>query len=422
MWCLDDPKQSPLYCIPKVITQDDNLYARVLKQVVIEAQSFAPIEVGTRNFIPPKEWRSQVLCTCTDNLWTEFGATVLQGIADFTKGPATLCIINTTSQDLILKSGHIVAKLAPIQLQESNTYPILGSKTGGSCDVNQLHSLFQESFDGSKRIDNDLPLSLFNIVPSDRSRGFTFKEHDELINLFKLKADYTLETDDMSEFEDDVDIISCPLATPRSRPLGKGESPEAIEKLLAKCNDTLSEDQMKVAREKIASMTDTFMDSSVPLVDTNAVAHYIDTGSTRPIRILLRRVAPGRKVIIEEEVTKMLQAGVIHASDSPCSSPIVLVKKKDGMIRFCIDYRSLNDVTRKNSYLLPRIDDNLEALKGKKWFCTLDLASSYSKIKMSDMDVEKTAFACHVGLYKFLKMTYGLTNAPATFQCLMEKS
>ncbi len=170
-----------------------------------------------KKFNALEEWRSQVLCTCTDNLWTEFGATVLQGMVDFTKGPARLCIINTTPQDLILKSGQNLANLAPIKLQESNTYPILGSKTGGSCDVNQLHSMFQESFDGSKRIDNDLPSSLFNIVPADRSRGFTFKERDELINLFKLKTDFTLETDDMSEFENDVDIISCPLATPRSR-------------------------------------------------------------------------------------------------------------------------------------------------------------------------------------------------------------
>ncbi len=94
--------------------------------------------------------------------------------------------------------------------------------------------------------------------------------------------------------------------------MGKGELPEVIEKLLEKCNDTINNDQIKVARENIASMTDTFMDPSVPLISTNAVAHYIDAGSTRPIHIPPRRVAPGRKVIIEEEVTKMLQAGVIR--------------------------------------------------------------------------------------------------------------
>ncbi len=82
----------------------------------------------------------------------------------FTKGPVTVCIINTTPQDLILKSGQILANLSPIELQQSNTHPILGSKMGGSCDVNQLHSLFQNTFDGSKRIDNDLPQSLFNIT------------------------------------------------------------------------------------------------------------------------------------------------------------------------------------------------------------------------------------------------------------------
>ncbi len=81
----------------------------------------------------------------------------------------------------------------------------------------------------------------------------------------------------------------------------------------------------------------------------------------------------------------------------------------------------MNDVTRKNLYPLSRIDINLQALKGKKWFCTFDLATSNWQIKMSDTDVEKTAFASHVGLYEFLKMPYGLTNAPATFQCLMEK-
>ncbi len=160
----------------------------------------------------------------------------------------------------------------------------------------------------------------------------------------------------MSEFEDDADIISCPLSTPRSKPFGKGELPQAIEKLLVKCNDTLNEDQMKLACEKIASLSDSFMDPSVLLIGTNAVTHYVDTGS-------------GRKVFIEEEIMNMLQAGVIHVSDSPCS---------------------LNDVTRNNSYPLYRIDDNLEAIKGKKMFCTLDLTSGYWEIKMSDMDVEKT--------------------------------
>ncbi len=91
--------------------------------------------------------------------------------------------------------------------------------------------------------------------------------------------------DNMSQFEDDVDIIIFPLSTHRSKILGKDELPKAIKKLLAKCNDTLNEDQMKVAHENIASMTDTFADPSVPLIGTNALAHYIDSAYTRPICI-----------------------------------------------------------------------------------------------------------------------------------------
>ena len=419
---LKDPDDNPLLCTPKLCTHDDSLHARVLNRVVIKPESFAAVEVGTRKSMPPKEWRHHVLCTCDENLYEAYGATMLQGLADFTKGPATVCIINTTDQDLILKSGLIVANLAPVDkaVKIKKSEPHSESKKGE--DVLNLNSLFPYSTDGSKREDNLLPKSIFNIVPSECSKDFSSKERKELVNLFCLKTCHESEEDsDMSDFEDDMDIISYPLATPRSKPLGKGKLPESLEKLLANCEDDISEEQMIKARELVESMTDTFMDPSVPLVGTNAVAHYIDTNDTRPIRVPPRRIPPGRRNIIEEEVTKMLQAGVIRASDSPWSSPIVLVKKKDGTIRFCIDYRLLNEATRKNSYPLPRIDDNLEALKDKSWFCTLDLATGYWQIKMDDADVEKTAFASHVGLYEFLKMPYGLTNAPATFQCLMER-
>ncbi len=79
VWFLDNPNQTPLYCIPRVITQEENLYARTLRRVVIKAQSFAPVEVGTRNSMPLQKWCSQVLCTCTDTLSDDYGATMLQG-------------------------------------------------------------------------------------------------------------------------------------------------------------------------------------------------------------------------------------------------------------------------------------------------------------------------------------------------------
>ncbi len=139
------------------------------------------------------------------------------------------------------------------------------------------------------------------------------------------------------------------------------------------------------------------------------------------MRIPALRVAPGRRKIIEDKILKMEKEGTITKSSGPWFSPIVLVTKKDGTIRFCVDYRKLNDVTHKDAYLLPRIDDILDALRGAKYFCSIDLASGYWQIKVAEKDREENAFGSHLGLYEFLCMSCGLTGAPATFSRLMDK-
>ena len=117
----------------------------------------------------------------------------------------------------------------------------------------------------------------------------------------------------------------------------------------------------------------------------------------------------------------MLEQKIISVSCSPRSSRVVLVKKKDGTNRFCIDYRKLNAVTRKYSYPLPRIDDALDALSGSRYFSTLDLQSGYHQVAMHDDSKEDNAFITHSGLYQFNVLSFGLTNAPPNFQRLMCK-
>ena len=117
----------------------------------------------------------------------------------------------------------------------------------------------------------------------------------------------------------------------------------------------------------------------------------------------------------------MQDSGVIRESHSPWAAPIVLVRKKDGHVRLCIDYRKINARTIRDSYALPRIDDSLDALGGARYFSSLDLKSGYWQIGMAEEDIEKTAFVTPLGFWESKVMSMGLTGSPATFQRCMEK-
>ena len=190
--------------------------------------------------------------------------------------------------------------------------------------------------------------------------------------------------------------------------------------ILEGLQDNLSVSQKDQVRKFLFQNRDVFSKSEFDLGRTNLVKHSIDTGSNRPFRQQLRRHPIGHLDIIDEHVKKMLENDPIEPSNSPWASNVVLVRKQDGSLRFCIDYRQLNRLCTRDFYPLPRIDACFDALGKVKYLSTLDLRSGYWQVENDPDAAEKSSFITRSGLFKPKCLSFGLSNAPAVFQRLMD--
>ena len=207
-----------------------------------------------------------------------------------------------------------------------------------------------------------------------------------------------------------VTVADAPSSTSKPGPVHQPPVPEHLSPL-----------QQQQLNDLFKEFSDVFSQGEDDLGCTPLLEHTIETHGL-PLRQPYRRQNPAVRRKEMAQVQQMLASDVIRPSNSPWALLVVMVKKKDGGLRFCVDFRQLKAATVKDAHPLPRIDDLLDALHGARWFSTLDLKSGYWQVPIMERDKEKTAFRTSSGqLYKFNQVPFGLCNAPATFSRLMDR-
>ena len=188
--------------------------------------------------------------------------------------------------------------------------------------------------------------------------------------------------------------------------------PSYMEDMYNKSKENLNPEQQQQLKDILIEHQDVFAENEFDLGTFDAMEHEIDTGDARPIKQGIRRTPACFANEEEGHLQKMLKAGVIEESTSPWASAPVLIRKRDGTVRWCIDYRALNNVTAKDVFPLPLVDECLDTLSGNVWFSKLDANSAYWQVPIKKEDRIKTAFITKYGLFHHKKMAFGLSGSP----------
>lgn len=185
-------------------------------------------------------------------------------------------------------------------------------------------------------------------------------------------------------------------------------------------SESLSESESVQLSVLLNNYKSVFAFNDNELGSTSLIEHSIDVGETKPIFQRPYRIPYSQRELVENTIKELSDRGIIRPSNSPYSSPLVLVPKKDGSLRLCVDFRRVNEVTKKDVYPLPLIQDMLDALNGSKYYSVLDLCQGYHQVPVKESHKEITAFSFYGGHYEFNFMPFGLCNSAPTFQRLMD--
>ena len=326
-------------------------------------------------------------------------------------------------------SGFVrVAGMYPILVPSNSVASV--AVTGPACGPNALVEPLSVPVPGNIQVANTLVdasktcflIQVVNPSPKDvwlkpRTRLGTVRGTVKVTSGEQLKFDV----------QSDAVIVSCPPGAEQQKPSPQEpDSPMRPPREQDLPAEISLEDFPGTPAEKqealriFTTYSDVFTSEGNSLGRTTTIQHQIPTCDDIPVNQPHRRIPPNQLAEVKQHLQDLLDKGVIRPSQSNYASPIVLVRKKNGALRMCVDYRQLNAKVKHDSYPLPRIDESLDVLGGAKYFSTMDLASAYNQVEVHPADRHKTAFTTPLGLFEYNRMPFGLGGAPATFQRVMQ--
>ena len=324
-------------------------------------------------------------------------------------------LLNSTSESIKLNAGDEIAELHPVE-----GLVALGEKEDRLKSPNKGHGHCGKHLTGQRCFSPQEPNSTYNLrkfeertvqAPSIPAE-FQVEVEDNKLLYRRGEKDESNESEDGidSSLQGNAEILAGDFTVP----------PHLLQLFQDSCKNIKEEKDKQALADILIRNQHAFAKSKTDLGDCSIIKHKINTGESAPIRQPLRRTPRGFEKEEEQYLKEQLEAGVVIPSNSAWSSPVCLVRKKDGSVRWCIDYRKLNDVTAKDAYPLPRIDTCLDCLGSAKFFSTVDMQSGYWQLQVVEEDRPKTAFITKYGLFEYRKLPFGLCGAPSTFERCME--